>query len=96
MNAPVQALRAIPELQAALDVSAPPSTDITSALRDLFAEMDRVKLNKGTVTPTNLLQQLRAAVPQFSTIDRSGMHYAQQGQSLFLFVVWCLNYFALL
>ena len=96
MNAPVQALRAIPELQAALDASAPPPTHIASALRDLFAEMDRVKLNRGTVTPTNLLQQLRAAVPQFGTMDSSGTHYAQQGQSLFLFVVWCLNSLALL
>jgi hypothetical protein len=83
MNATIQALRAIPELQAALDASAPPPTDIASALRDLFTEMDRVKLNKGTVTPTNLLRQLRAAVPHFGTMDNTGTHYAQQGQSCF-------------
>ena len=79
MNATVQALRAIPELQTALDASAPPPTDVASALRDLFAEMDRTKLNKGTVTPTNLLQRLRAAVPKFGTMDSTGTHYAQQG-----------------
>ena len=80
MNATVQALRAIPELQIALNACAPPPTDIASALRDLFASMNRVNNTKGTVAPTDLLRQLRVAVPQFVAMDTSGTQYVQQGQ----------------
>jgi hypothetical protein len=80
MNATVQVLRAIPELQTALHASVPPPTDISSALRDLFVSMDRTKGTKGTVTPTDLLQQLRLVVPQFGVMGSNGTHYAQQGQ----------------
>jgi hypothetical protein len=79
MNATVQALRAIPELQAALNACAPPPTEIASALRDLFSSMDNTKKTKGTVTPTGLLQQLRIIMPKFGVMDSSGAQYAQHG-----------------
>jgi hypothetical protein len=83
MNATVQALRAIPELQAALKTSVLPSTDISSALRDLFVSMDRTKMTKGSVTPTEFWQRLRVAIPQFGVMDESGTHYMQQGRPVF-------------
>jgi len=80
MNAIVQVLRAIPELQTALNDCAPPPTDIASALRDLFTSMDRAKKAKGNVTPTDLLQRL---VPHFGLMDSSKTQYTQQGQLVF-------------
>jgi hypothetical protein len=83
MNATVQVLHAIPELQIALNACAPPPTDIASSLRDLFASMNRVKNTKGTVTPTDLLRQLRMPVSQGVVTDTGGTQYIQQGQSCY-------------
>jgi ubiquitin carboxyl-terminal hydrolase 14 len=90
MNATVQALRAIPELQIALNACAPPPTDIASSLRDLFASMDRVMNKKGTVAPTDLLQRLRVAVSQFVVTDTGGTQDPQQGKSVH-FTIHCLT-----
>lgn len=79
MNATVQALRAMPELQSALEASLSLPTDTASVLRDLFAVMDRANKTKGTVTPTNLLQQLREAVTQSGETHSNGTQFAQQG-----------------
>ncbi|KAJ8592221.1 cysteine proteinase [Rhizopogon salebrosus TDB-379] len=79
MNATVQAMRAIPELQTALSTS--PHLDILPrALRDLYTNMSRT--TEGYI-PSAFLTVLRQAVPQFGEIDRSGKNgmlsgYAQQ------------------
>ncbi|KAG2130373.1 hypothetical protein DEU56DRAFT_815676 [Suillus clintonianus] len=77
MNATVQAMRAIPELQTALSTS--PHLDVLPrSLRDLYNNMSRT--TEGYI-PTAFLSVLRQAVPQFGEIDRSGksgVGYAQQ------------------
>lgn len=79
MNATVQAMRAIPELQTALSTS--PHLDVLPrALRDLYSNMSRT--TEGYI-PTTFLTVLRQAVPQFGEVDRSGKNgilggYAQQ------------------
>ncbi|KAG5729171.1 Ubiquitin carboxyl-terminal hydrolase 6, partial [Termitomyces sp. T112] len=80
MNASVQALRAIPELQIALTApSLQSATPLPAALRDLYASMARTS---DTVTPVAFLSTLRQVNPQFAEVDRSGKlggAYAQQG-----------------
>ncbi|KAG2078471.1 cysteine proteinase [Suillus decipiens] len=81
MNATVQAMRAIPELQTALSTS--PHLDVLPrALRDLYSNMSRT--TEGYI-PTTFLTVLRQVVPQFGEVDRSGKNgilgpagYAQQ------------------
>jgi ubiquitin carboxyl-terminal hydrolase 14 len=84
MNATIQALRAIPELQTAL--SAPHATNasptpLPKALSMLYASMHRTT---DAVMPMSFLHVLRTVVPQFGEVDRSkgGMlaGYAQQGK----------------
>jgi len=83
MNATLQSLRAIPELQTAL--SAPHATNasptpLPKALSALYASMSRTT---DAVMPVGFLQVLRTVVPQFGEVDRAkgGMMagYAQQG-----------------
>ncbi|KAF8999843.1 hypothetical protein BDQ17DRAFT_1391450 [Cyathus striatus] len=70
MNATVQALRAIPELQTALSVPALRSdTPLPGALRDLYHNMSRTT---DSITPLGFLQILRQVNPQFGEMDRSG------------------------
>lgn len=83
MNATVQALRAIPELQAALSAphAANTSSPLPKALATLYDSMGRTT---DAVVPGSFLQVLRIVVPQFGEIDRNhrigGMAgYAQQG-----------------
>jgi ubiquitin carboxyl-terminal hydrolase 14 len=67
MNATVQALRAIPELQTALtapEVSAP----LPLAMRELYAQMGRT--TEG-VLPLQFLQALRVFAPQFAERARA-------------------------
>jgi ubiquitin carboxyl-terminal hydrolase 14 len=80
MNATVQALRAIPELQTAL--AAPHATNasptpLPRALATLYTSMSRTT---DAVMPMAFLQVLRGVVPQFGEIDRRGgfAGYAQQ------------------
>ncbi|KAG2117108.1 uncharacterized protein F5147DRAFT_750863 [Suillus discolor] len=79
MNATVQAMRAIPELQTALSTS--PHLDVLPrALRDLYSNMSRT--TEGYI-PNSFLTVLRQIVPQFGEVDRSGKNgilggYAQQ------------------
>ncbi|KAG6812904.1 hypothetical protein H0H92_015456 [Tricholoma furcatifolium] len=82
MNASVQALRAIPELQVALTApSLQSATPLPASLRDLYANMSRTT---DTITPITFLQTLRQVNPQFAEMDRGekrpGMAagYAQQ------------------
>jgi|ERR1700691_1426713 ubiquitin carboxyl-terminal hydrolase 14 len=82
MNATLQSLRAIPELQVAL--SQPHATNASSsplpkALATLYTSMHRTT---DAVMPMAFLQVLRTAVPQFGERDRrEGIMagYAQQG-----------------
>ncbi|KAF9235909.1 hypothetical protein BU15DRAFT_77515 [Melanogaster broomeanus] len=78
MNATVQAMRAIPELQIALSTSSPIDV-LPRGLRDLYTNMSRTT---ESVVPTSFLNILRQVVPQFGEVDRSkaGMlaGYAQQ------------------
>ncbi|KII90142.1 hypothetical protein PLICRDRAFT_159510 [Plicaturopsis crispa FD-325 SS-3] len=79
MNATVQSLRAIPELQEALAASTPTSP-LARSLRDLYSNMSKTT---ESVVPISFLQVLRQVVPQFAEMDRSkggmGMAgYAQQ------------------
>ncbi|GLB44135.1 putative peptidase C19 family protein [Lyophyllum shimeji] len=82
MNASVQALRAIPELQVALAVPALQSaTPLPAALRDLYSLMSRTT---DSITPMTFLSTLRQVNPQFAEVDRGGKGvgipagYAQQ------------------
>ncbi|KAH9980581.1 cysteine proteinase [Russula compacta] len=74
MNATIQALRAIPELQTALSESRD-LNPIARSLRDLYTTMAR---STGGVMPLTFITVLRDAVPQFSERNRSGSGYAQQ------------------
>lgn len=80
MNSTVQFLRAIPELQAALNTF---SSD-TQANHDghLTREMGNLFQNMGQTTerfiPVMFLQRLRLVAPQFAE-QRPGIGYAQQG-----------------
>ncbi|KAF6749758.1 ubiquitin carboxyl-terminal hydrolase 6 [Ephemerocybe angulata] len=84
MNATVQALRAVPELQTALSApSLHSATPLPGALRDMYHNMSRTT---DSVTPVGFLQVLRQVNPQFGEVDRSekksgmgmAMGYAQQ------------------
>jgi ubiquitin carboxyl-terminal hydrolase 14 len=74
MNATLQCLRAIPELQTALksspsSFSGDPRGNLASSLAKLFSELDR----SGTsVTPLVFLQVLRSAFPQFNEQNHHG------------------------
>ncbi|EKM76662.1 hypothetical protein AGABI1DRAFT_44583 [Agaricus bisporus var. burnettii JB137-S8] len=68
MNATVQALRAVPELQSALTAPALQSaTPLPGALRDLYANMGKTM---DSVTPMSFLSVLRQVNPQFGEMDR--------------------------
>ncbi|PCH43146.1 cysteine proteinase [Wolfiporia cocos MD-104 SS10] len=80
MNATLQAMRAIPELQTALQSGAPPG--LPSSLSGLFQQMSRTT---DSVVPAGFLAALRQAFPQFAEQSRGqksmgGMlaMYAQQ------------------
>lgn len=81
MNATLQALRAIPELQTALQTNAPQG--LPSALGNLYTQMSRTT---DSVVPSTFLTALRQAFPQFAEQSRSGKGtggfamYAQQGE----------------
>ena len=84
MNSTVQAMRAIPELQTALEAGAPPG--IPTALKNLYSTM---RSTTDAVTPAPFLNALRQAFPQFAEMARGasgqlkglggGAMYAQQG-----------------
>ncbi|KAF8525714.1 hypothetical protein JB92DRAFT_3081660 [Gautieria morchelliformis] len=71
MNATVQAMRAIPELQTSLREH----SSLTSAMRDLYNAMG--KTTEG-FPPYMFLQILRQVVPQFNEQSRAGAGPAQQ------------------
>ncbi|KAG8702714.1 deubiquitinating enzyme [Ceratobasidium sp. 395] len=77
MNSTIQALRAIPELQTALDPapSGPlnPQRRLAVAMRDTYKAMN--KTTEG-FPPIMLLQNLRTLFPQFA--EQSNGHFAQQ------------------
>lgn len=78
MNATIQALRAIPELQLALNSSGlPPGLPLPNALRNLYKNMSSTT---DTVNPDTFLQVLRQINPQFAQIDRSGKSIAGLGR----------------
>lgn len=81
MNSTVQALRAIPELQAALDSYQPntqagPTNALTSEMRRLYQNMSQTT---DTIIPLMFLQRLRTVNPQFAE-QRPGQGFAQQGE----------------
>lgn len=80
MNATVQSLRAIPELQAALLAphASNTSSPLPKSLSSLYANMAKTT---ESVVPMAFLSTLRQIVPRFGEIDRRGGHagYAQQG-----------------
>lgn len=68
MNASVQALRAIPELQVALSVPELQSdTPLPRSLRELYASMSH---SSHSVDPTPFLTVLRQVNPRFAEVDR--------------------------
>ncbi|KAK7688677.1 hypothetical protein QCA50_008215 [Cerrena zonata] len=67
MNSTVQALRAIAELQTALNASSP--TGIPTQLKQLFGGMTHTT---EPVTPSSFLSDLRRAFPQFAEMSRAG------------------------
>jgi hypothetical protein len=80
MNSTVQVLRAIPELNTALDAYSPSPQAGQNGM--LTAEMRRLYQNMGQTTekiiPAMFLQRLRVVNPQFAE-QRPGQGYAQQG-----------------
>lgn len=93
MNATVQTMRAIPELQTALTTYTPSAQQgatgnpgLTRSMRDLFTNM---RSTTDAVTPTGFLNVLRQVAPQFGELARRGNSsipgmaaYAQQGESI--------------
>ncbi|KAJ3487917.1 hypothetical protein NLI96_g3205 [Meripilus lineatus] len=77
MNATVQAMRAIPELQTALQ-AAPSLTGIPSGLKNLYVQMAHTT---ESVQPQPFLQALRTAFPQFAELQRGG-GFAMKGMSM--------------
>ncbi|KAL2020498.1 hypothetical protein VTK56DRAFT_8383 [Thermocarpiscus australiensis] len=81
LNATLQALRSIPELQDALSkhkhtsMSEIPQLDLTNQLKDLFKDMSETQ---GGMTPFTFLNALRMAFPQFAERSKKGPGYAQQ------------------
>ncbi|KAF8154183.1 hypothetical protein B0H34DRAFT_677029 [Crassisporium funariophilum] len=83
MNATIQALRAVPELQVALSTpSLQSDTPLPGALRDLYRNMAKTT---DSISPVGFLQVLRQVNPQFaeqapspSPLSPRGMAYAQQ------------------
>ncbi|KAH8105719.1 cysteine proteinase [Phellopilus nigrolimitatus] len=85
MNATLQVMRAVPELQSALGTYTPSSSTgdgnsaLTRALRDMYAGL---RTTAGAFTPMGFLSALRQAVPQFGELARVGKSgtggYAQQ------------------
>jgi ubiquitin carboxyl-terminal hydrolase 14 len=81
MNATLQSMRAIPELQTALEASQP--SGLPGSLKQLYTEMSKTTEE---VTPILFLSALRQAFPQFAEIARgqggAKGGYAQQGDIL--------------
>ncbi|GAA5864767.1 hypothetical protein JCM1840_004892 [Sporobolomyces johnsonii] len=79
MNSTVQVLRAIPELQSALNSSQSagpqPDVQLTRSLRDLYQDMGRT--TEG-FPPFAFLNMLRQFAPQFAERSRQTGQYAQQ------------------
>ncbi|KAG8984456.1 deubiquitinating enzyme [Tulasnella sp. JGI-2019a] len=86
MNATIQALRSIPELQEGLKSYAPSPINpaqlsgdvngaLTTALGSLYQDMSRTG---EPFPPLHFLQLLRQVNPQFAEMSRSGHGYAQQ------------------
>lgn len=94
MNATVQTLRAVPELQQALSVSVhQSSTLLPGALRDLYRDMGKTT---DSITPMQFLSILRQENPQFAEVDRrekSMMRgYAQQdAEECYSFIIQTLR-----
>ncbi|KAL2168067.1 hypothetical protein VTG60DRAFT_495 [Thermothelomyces hinnuleus] len=81
LNATLQALRSIPELQEALakhqhtSMSEVPQLDLTYQLKELFKDMSETQ---GGMTPFTFLNALRMAFPQFAERSKKGPGFAQQ------------------
>lgn len=81
LNATLQALRSIPELQDALakhqhtSMSEVRQLDLTYQLKELFKEMSETQ---GGTTPFTFLNALRMAFPQFAERSKKGPGFAQQ------------------
>jgi len=78
MNATIQALRAIPELQAALDIKDATFTlsPLSLALAELYTSMGS---SKDPVSPDDFIQVLRQVQPRFAEANRGPLGgYAQQ------------------
>ncbi|GAA5983336.1 hypothetical protein JCM11641_006037 [Rhodosporidiobolus odoratus] len=79
MNSTIQVLRAIPELQTALNDSqgaaAQPDLHLTHSLRDLYRNMGRTT---DGFPPLAFLGMLRQFAPQFAERSRQSGQYAQQ------------------
>ncbi|KZT50946.1 cysteine proteinase [Calocera cornea HHB12733] len=74
MNATLQMLRSVPELQVALDHYSG-AMNVTSALRDLYKGMSKTA---DAFPPLAFLTLLRQVNPQFAEQSRGGHGYAQQ------------------
>lgn len=84
MNASLQVIRAIPELQTALSSFRPTAStssgnpDLTYAMANMYSNL---RLTAGAFTPLAFLSALRQAFPQFGEMARVGKArggYAQQ------------------
>ncbi len=85
LNASLQTLRAIPELQTSLNKYEPkafpqdtnfrPQLDVTNQLRDLYSEMSQTQAG---LPPFAFLNAFRTTYPQFAERTRDGRGFAQQ------------------
>jgi len=93
MNATLQAMRAIPELQEALKaVQVPLGLDarknVAVSLKQLFAEMSN---SVNPITPLIFLTAIRQAYPQFAEAGRDGVMMQQDAEELYTSVKACLK-----
>lgn len=83
MNASLQALRALPELNTALSTYTPAgndaATNITRALKSLFSEMNSAHSAR---TPAELLLLVRSAFPRFAE-QRGGVYMQQDADEFY-------------
>jgi ubiquitin carboxyl-terminal hydrolase 14 len=93
MNATLQAMRVIPELQEALKaVTVPMGLDarknVAVSLKQLFAEMSNTM---NPITPLIFLSAVRQAYPQFAEAGRGGVMMQQDAEELYTSVKSCLK-----
>jgi len=94
MNACLQCLRTVPELKSALKkfkgglAAGNPSQAVSTAMKDLFATMERTS---GAIPPIIFVQVLHQAFPRFSEKNDQGVFMQQDANECWTELVRCLQ-----